>query len=175
MILSQRADFVKQVPWIPSRCRPREDATIVQIDSDPLKKDMGLFYIDAVARFQAHPVKSIQALAAFIQENFNVPIASDAHAARWERLVKDHKARGNKIITQAYPTEDDSISPAYLFNRLTVACPADTVWVVEAVTNAVKAADQIQATIPGSWVNCGGGGLGWSGGGALGVKLALDA
>lgn len=27
----------------------------------------------------------------------------------------------------------------------------------------------------GSWVNCGGGGLGWSGGGALGIKLATEA
>ncbi|EEY16660.1 acetolactate synthase [Verticillium alfalfae VaMs.102] len=28
---------------------------------------------------------------------------------------------------------------------------------------------------PGSWINCGGGGLGWSGGGALGIKLASAA
>ena len=48
------------------------------------------------------------------------------------------------------------------------------VWVVEAVTNSVIASDQIQVNIPGSWINCGGGGLGWSGGGALGVKLAMD-
>ena len=57
-------------------------------------------------------------------------------------------------------------------SQLRRACPAETVWVVEAVTNSVIASDQIQATIPGSWINCGGGGLGWSGGGALGVKLA---
>jgi thiamine pyrophosphate-dependent acetolactate synthase large subunit-like protein len=52
--------------------------------------------------------------------------------------------------------------------------PKDTIWAIEAVTNTAFVADQIQATIPGSWINCGGGGLGWSGGGALGVKLASD-
>lgn len=42
------------------------------------------------------------------------------------------------------------------------------------MTNAAFVADQVQATIPGTWINCGGGGLGWSGGGALGIKLATD-
>lgn len=60
-------------------------------------------------------------------------------------------------------------------SELRNACPADTVWVIEAVTNATIAADQIQATLPESSIICGGGGLGWSGGSALGVKLAMDA
>lgn len=55
------------------------------------------------------------------------------------------------------------------------SCQKDTVFAVEAVTNSIPVSDQIRATLPGQWVNCGGGGLGWSGGGALGVKLAVDA
>jgi thiamine pyrophosphate-dependent acetolactate synthase large subunit-like protein len=54
------------------------------------------------------------------------------------------------------------------------AVPKDTLWAIEAVTQTGFVADQVQATIPGSWINCGGGGLGWSGGGALGIKLASD-
>lgn len=42
------------------------------------------------------------------------------------------------------------------------------------MTNTGFVADNIQATVPGSWINCGGGGLGWSGGGALGIKLASE-
>ena len=53
--------------------------------------------------------------------------------------------------------------------------PDDTVFAVEAVTNSVLVADQVRPTGPGQWINCGGGGLGWSGGGALGIKLAVDA
>src|SRR5690606_19534230 len=47
-------------------------------------------------------------------------------------------------------------------------------WAVEAVTNTLFVHDGLRPTLPGQWINCGGGGLGWSGGGALGVKLATD-
>jgi thiamine pyrophosphate-dependent acetolactate synthase large subunit-like protein len=53
-------------------------------------------------------------------------------------------------------------------------CPDDTIWAIEAVTNTAFVHDNLQPTLPGSWINCGGGGLGWSGGGALGIKLATD-
>jgi thiamine pyrophosphate-dependent acetolactate synthase large subunit-like protein len=43
--------------------------------------------------------------------------------------------------------------------------PRDTIWVIEAVTNTSFIADQIQGPLHGSWINCGGGGLGWPGGG----------
>lgn len=56
--------------------------------------------------------------------------------------------------------------------RVKESVPHDSIWVVEAVTVTGFVADQIQATIPGTWLNCGGGGLGWSGGASLGVKLA---
>jgi thiamine pyrophosphate-dependent acetolactate synthase large subunit-like protein len=46
---------------------------------------------------------------------------------------------------------------------------------VEAITNMIAVSDQVRATLPGQWIHCGGGGLGWSGGGALGIKLAADA
>jgi hypothetical protein len=52
--------------------------------------------------------------------------------------------------------------------------PKDTIFAIEAVTNTPFVADNIQATLPGSWINCGGGGLGWSGGASLGIKLASE-
>jgi len=45
---------------------------------------------------------------------------------------------------------------------------------VEAVTNAPFVYSQLQASKPGHLMNAGGGGLGWSGGATLGVKLASD-
>lgn len=54
-------------------------------------------------------------------------------------------------------------------------CPEDTLWAIEAITNTVFMHDNLQPTLPGSWINCGGGSLGWSGGGVLGIKLASDA
>jgi thiamine pyrophosphate-dependent acetolactate synthase large subunit-like protein len=43
------------------------------------------------------------------------------------------------------------------------------------VTNTGLIHDNVRPARPGSWTNCGAGGLGWSGGAALGVKLAADA
>lgn len=45
---------------------------------------------------------------------------------------------------------------------------------VEAVSLATALSDQLQVSLPGHWLNCGGTGLGWADGAALGVKLALD-
>jgi thiamine pyrophosphate-dependent acetolactate synthase large subunit-like protein len=131
-----------------------------------------MFYINAIARFQADPVRSVQSLTAFIKAKYGHTLSSDIFESRWNRLVDDHRKRISAIALQARPSSGSRILPAYLMDQLRKACPAETVWVVEAVTNSVIASDQIQATIPGSWINCGGGGLGWSGGGALGVKLA---
>ena len=46
---------------------------------------------------------------------------------------------------------------------------------MEAVTETATVADQLQTTIPGSLYSSGAGGLGWSGGAAIGIKLAADA
>lgn len=67
------------------------------------------------------------------------------------------------------------ISSAFLFAEARKACPPDTIWVVEAVTETATVADQLQVTIPGSLYSSGAGGLGWSGGAAIGIKLATDA
>lgn len=43
------------------------------------------------------------------------------------------------------------------------------------MTNTRFVHDNIRPTKPLSFINCGEGGLGWSGGAALGIKLASDA
>ena len=101
-------------------------------------------------------------------------IRSEAFNARWTALQQSHALRLEKIAATAKVSDEGYFGCSYLISEVRKACPRDTILAVEAVTNAAFVADQIQATIPGSWINCGGGGLGWSGGGALGIKLATD-
>ena len=136
---------------------------------------MPMFYIDAVARYQVDAVRSVQHLTKFLQAKYSDMLASQSFSDRWARLEEEQKVRHTNIALQAQPLADGRISSAYLMSQLRRACPVDTVWAVEAVTNAVVASNQIQPVRPGSWINCGGGGLGWSGGGTLGIKLALDS
>lgn len=164
------------VPWIPTQCRPREDARIFHIDVDPLKQQMPLFYIEAGARFRADALKSIEQVTAALKTG---PVAAklqerDTKQAA-DRVAREYKEHLDGIAERAKPLKDGSFGTGHLCRTLKKMCPQDTLWAVEAVTNTVFVHDNLQPTIPGSWVNCGGGGLGWSGGGALGMKLATDA
>ncbi|KJZ76487.1 hypothetical protein HIM_04216 [Hirsutella minnesotensis 3608] len=164
------------VPWIPTRCKPREDAKIFHVDIDPLKQQMPLFYIEAAARYRADALTSIRQVTAALKEG---PAASKLQgrdtskaAARVDQEYKEHLAT---IEKSAKPFEDGSFGTGHLTRTLKQLCPEDTLWAIEAVTNTGFVHDNLQPTMPGSWINCGGGGLGWSGGGALGIKLATDA
>lgn len=163
------------VPWIPTQCHPKEGAKIIHIDADPLKQQMPVFYIKAIARYRASSETAVTQLIEYIKTSMKEQISTSTFSERWTALQAKHKARLETIASQAKPGPDGSFACSYLINQVRAACPKDTIWAIEAVTNTAFVADQIQATFPGSWINCGGGGLGWSGGGALGIKLATDA
>lgn len=164
------------VPWIPTQCKPREDAKIVHIDVDPLKQQMPVFYIDAQMRFRADAETSVKQITEAIKGNkeWSDKLKGKEIDERWAKLQQSYQARMQTIKSLATPAKDGSFNTSYLASRLKALLPQDTIYAVEAVTNAGFVHDQIQPVLPGTWINCGGGGLGWSGGGALGVKLASD-
>ena len=168
------------VPWILTLCHPVAEAKVVHIDVDPLKYQMPLFYIDAILRYRADSFTAIEQLVNHIQEQIHAPNSrwrdSSLGLQRRAMLVENHTKRLAQIASLARTTNpDESFNAAYLGAKLRALCPPETIWCVEAVTNSVTIADQIQASIPGSWLNCGGGGLGWSGGAALGISLATQS
>ena len=162
------------VPWIFTQCHPKETAKVIHIDVDVMKQQMPVFYINAIARYRVDAETAITQITGHIKATMHDKISSEIFAKRWTGLEQEHKERLETISSQAKPGDDGTFNCSYLISQVRKACPQDTIWAVEAVTNTAFVADQIQATIPGSWINCGGGGLGWSGGGALGVKLATD-
>jgi len=162
------------VPWINTQCKPSSSAKIVHIDVDPLKQQMPVFYVDAIARYRADAETSISQLTQHLKTNFADRLNASEAETRWSKLKEAHKSRLEKISAQAVPGENGTFNTPYLISEVRKAVPKDTIFAIEAVTNTPFVADQIQATLPGSWINCGGGGLGWSGGGALGIKLATD-
>ncbi|PHH83485.1 hypothetical protein CDD82_444 [Ophiocordyceps australis] len=164
------------VPWIPTRCRPQEGATIFHIDVDPLKQQMPLAYIAACQRYRADATTSVrQIIDALKTGDAAAKLKQQNLGAAEKRRDQEYKALLQNIAQRAEPLEDGSFGTGHLSRTLKKLCPPDTIWAVEAVTNTVFVHDNIQPTRPGSWINCGGGGLGWSGGGAMGVKLATDA
>ncbi|KAI9811874.1 MAG: hypothetical protein M1827_005225 [Pycnora praestabilis] len=164
------------VPWINTQCHPKKDAKVIHIDVDPLKQQMPVFYLAAMARYRANAYTAIKQLNIFFSSNkeHSRVLSSSTYDDRWEKLQESHKKRLETIAELAKPGEDKIFSTSFLTAAVRKAVPKDTVFAIEAVTQTAFVADQIQATIPGQWINCGGGGLGWSGGGALGIKLASD-
>ena len=179
----ETADFILvvdcDVPWIPTKCRPRKDAKIVHIDVDPLKQQMPVFYIPAFARFKADATTSFTQLNEYLASSPNLSsnLTDSAHTIKGEERQKAYDTRCVSIKDLAAMPADPStasINPHFLASQIRAAVPSDTIFAVEAVTLSISIADQIGAILPKSWINCGGGGLGWSGGGALGIKLATD-
>lgn len=162
------------VPWINTQCKPKEGTKVFHIDVDPLKQQMPVFYVDAIARYRCDAETAVSQIAGHIKATMHDQINSQTFSDRWSALKQSHQKRLDTIAATAKSADDGTFGCSYLISEVRKACPQDTIWAVEAVTNTAFVADQIQGTLPGTWINCGGGGLGWSGGGALGCKLATD-
>jgi thiamine pyrophosphate-dependent acetolactate synthase large subunit-like protein len=100
-------------------------------------------------------------------------LASQEFSDRWENLQLSHQQRLAAIEATAVPHKDGSFGPRFVAKQLRDQCSQDTC-VIEAVTSKVAMAEVLHPKLPGSFINCGGGGLGWSGGAQLGIKLATD-
>ena len=176
------ADFILvvdcDVPWINTQCKPRDDAKIIHIDVDPLKQQMPTFYINAFERYKADSASSFKQIHTAISSSstFKEASTSEAFKSTAEARKNEHQERlaGYQKLAELPSDHNATLNASLLGGQLKALCPEDTIFVVEAVTLTAFIADQIRPTLPKSWINCGGGGLGWSGGGALGIKLASD-
>jgi thiamine pyrophosphate-dependent acetolactate synthase large subunit-like protein len=176
------ADFILvvdcDVPWIPTQCKPKPETKVVHIDVDPLKQQMPVFYIQASARYKADSTTAFNQINAYLSSNkeMNAKLQSESYKAAAEKRRASHQQRVENIRTLAeLPTDHKAgLNIHIISSQIRAAVPEDTIFAVEAVTNAGFVSDQIAPVLPKTWINCGGGGLGWSGGGALGIKLATD-
>ncbi|KAF7925807.1 hypothetical protein EAE99_005842 [Botrytis elliptica] len=165
------------VPWIPSRNRPREDAIIYHVDVDPLNSTMGLSFFPAEGRWKADSYIALTQINQYLatSEFAKEKLADEESAKRHKVVAKKYQERMESIAKLATSPSDGSLDIHYVGAALKSAAPRDTIFVVEAATCAMPLSDQLQVEIPGSWINSAGAGLGWSGGAGMGVKLAYDA
>jgi acetolactate synthase-1/2/3 large subunit len=97
-------------------------------------------------------------------------------AGRMKRLAAARRERLAGIAAAAGRAgERDAISPDFLCAALNKVIGPDDIVVNEAIRNATAVLNQIPRTRPQTLMGVGGSGLGFSGGMALGVKLARPA
>ena len=157
------------VPWIPTVNRPSDGARIYHIDVDPLKQAMPLWHIDARRSFQA------DAATALRQLNALSPRRIRPRAAEWQKgrsLSRAAPARAPPHWRSKRRPAGPVITPEYLTAVVRRHIGRDAIVLNEGITNYPAICDHIAPTRPGAFFASGGGSLGWSGGAAIGAKLA---
>ncbi|MCT7377808.1 thiamine pyrophosphate-requiring protein [Chelativorans salis] len=155
------------VPWIPTVSRPREGVPIFHIDVDPLKENMPLWYIGARASFRAHAETALRQLNTALARR--KPDQARVHA-RSEHYRRTSRERVKAL--DALEKADGAITPEFLTACVRRHIDDDTIVLNEGITNYPTIFNHLAMRRPGSIFTAGGGSLGWSGGAAIGAKLA---
>lgn len=162
------------VPWVPAKCKVKTDAIIYHVDIDPLKRSFPVFYINAVGRWHADSYTALKQLNTHLnssgaRDSSRLKQAATSRQTTYQSLLKDISLAG-AISNGSLPLNANRVAAT-----LKDMCPTNTTWCVEAVTSTFAIYDQLQCTVPGSYISSGATGLGWAGGASLGIKLALNS
>jgi acetolactate synthase I/II/III large subunit len=160
------------VPFIPQYARHAGAVKWIQIDVDPLKSDFPMWGFPTDMRIQGDCAIVLQQVIDAVEAR-----ADDAWRKRVaERIASWSGAREATVKRRATAGANKGISgalnPAFVFATLNAKLSQDDIVINEAIRNAPILQEHITRTRPSSYVGLAGGGLGFSGGMALGLKLA---
>ncbi|HEY4737536.1 MAG TPA: thiamine pyrophosphate-requiring protein [Xanthobacteraceae bacterium] len=160
------------VPWFPSDVQPNDKAFWAHIDIDTLKPGSPMWTFPGNMRMQGDSGRILDQVLEALKAKAT-PRFKEAVAARLKRIKA---ARDERIARAAKLAADKgrpgAINPHYLTAELAKLLDDQDMIFNEGVTNAAAVLMQIPRRVPNTTVRAGGGGLGWSGGTALGAKLA---
>jgi acetolactate synthase-1/2/3 large subunit len=160
------------VPWFPSDAQAKPNSFWAHIDIDTLKPGSPMWTFPGNLRMQGDSGRILQQVLEAVKAKAT-PRLKDAAAARLTRIkaLRDERiARAAKLA--ADKGRPGAINPHYLMAELGKLLADDDIIFNEGVTNAGAVLMQIPRRVPNTTMRSGGGGLGWSGGMALGAKLA---
>jgi len=160
------------VPFVPQSVRRATALKWIQIDIDPLKADFPMWGFAADMRIQGDSAIILQqvldAVEARADDVWRKRVAARIagwSSAREQAVARKAAASGNKGVLGA-------LNPAFVFTTLSGKLAQDDVVLNEAIRNGPILQEHLRRTKPQSYVGLAGGGLGFSGGMALGLKLA---
>ncbi len=160
------------VPWFPSDVQANEKTFWAHIDVDILKPGSPMWTFPGNVRMQGDSGRILEQVLDALKAKAT-PAFKAAAAARLDHLklaAGERKARAAKLA--ADKGKPDAINPHYLMAELGKVLDSADIVFNEGVRNAGAVLVQIPRPVPNTMMRSGGGGLGWSGGMALGAKLA---
>lgn len=160
------------VPFLPAFAPRAAEIPWLQIDLDPLKKDFPMWGFGAEVRIQADCAIALRQVLAAVRRRGDAAYEESVRARMtgWEGRRGERRRRVEAAA--ATRGERDAISVDSLAAALNERLSPDDVLVNEAIRNTGAILNQVERTRPGTYVGLAGGGLGFSGGMALGIKLA---
>ena len=160
------------VPWLPKFAQENPHTRWIHVDVDPIKKDFPMWGFATDLRVQADCALVLQQVAAWIRAHadpgFHQKVA--LRIASWGDANQQRAALVAKTAQE--PGKAGAISTTFLCAALGEAIAADDIVVNEAIRNSPAVLNQIPREQALSLIGGAGGGLGYSGGMALGAKLA---
>jgi acetolactate synthase-1/2/3 large subunit len=159
------------VPFVPHSKRAAEMKWI-QIDVDPLKADFPMWGFATDMRMQGDSSIILQqvldAVEARADDAFRKRVG--ARIESWNDAREAHAKR--RAAASANKGVSGALNPAFVLATLGEKISQDDIVLNEAIRNAPLMQMHLKRTRPQSYVGLAGGGLGFSGGMALGLKLA---
>ncbi len=173
---TEQADFGLMVdvdvPWIPKTTRINPHAYWAQLDVDAIKRDIPMWGFPLNARIEGDSVRLIAQLIEIIEASAAPEFKTKA-AARGLALQTVHAQNRKRAASLAQvPGVVNAINPHYLCAAIGQQIRLQDVVLNEAIRNTMAVFEQIPREVPGSLMGLSGGGLGFSAGTALGIKLA---
>jgi acetolactate synthase-1/2/3 large subunit len=160
------------VPWFPSSVQTGDKSFWAHIDVDTLKPGSPMWTFPGNLRMQGDSGRILDQVLEDLKARAT-PRFKAAAAGRLERIKALREERlGRAAQLASDKGRPGAINPHYLMAELAKALDDDAIIFNEGVTNAGAVLLQIPRKKPNTTMRSGGGGLGWSGGFALGAKLA---
>jgi acetolactate synthase I/II/III large subunit len=160
------------VPWLPKFTQPNPLTRWVHVDIDPIKKDFPMWGFATDLRVQADCAIVLEQVATWVRAHADAAY----HQKVALRITGWSEASQQRTATLAKAAQDTgksgAISTAFLCATLGEAIAPDDIVINEAIRNSPAVLNQIPREKALSLIGGAGGGLGYSGGMALGAKLA---
>ena len=173
---TEQADFGLMidvdVPWIPKTTRVNPNAYWAQLDVDAIKRDIPMWGFPLNARIEGDSVRLLTQLIECIEQTATP--AFKAMASQRSLIIQaEHEKNQQRAAALAQePGKVNAINPHFLCAAIGRQIRSEDVVLNEAIRNTMAVFEQIPREMPGTLMGLSGGGLGFSAGTALGIKLA---
>jgi len=160
------------VPFVPRYAKNAGRIKWIQIDIDPLKSEFPMWGFSTDLRIEGDCATVLQqvldAVEALADDAWRRRVA--ARIASWSGARE--QAAKRRAAASASKGVSGALCPAYVFATLDAKLTQHDIVINEAVRNGPILQEHMTRTQPRSYVGLAGGGLGFSGGMALGLRLA---